>query len=131
MDLNWSDELVIDVQEMDKQHETLVKKINVLVDALEADNFDVKLFDELAGFVVKHFEDEEAYMEKVGFPGLAGHKLIHKKLLSDVSGFREQIENKSVDKSKLNIFLAIWLKSHIKGIDKQYAVHAHEMGKAA
>lgn len=131
MNLNWSDELVLKVHEMDSQHETLVNKINVLVEALEADNFDVRLFDDLAGYVVKHFDEEEAYMEKVGFPGLAGHKLIHKKLLSDVSAYREQIENKSVDKIKLKTFLAIWLKSHIKGIDKQYADHAHEMGKAA
>lgn len=131
MKFEWSKELEINVKEMDHQHETLVSKIKDLVAKLESGDFSLACFDDLAGYVVKHFQEEEAYMEKVGFPGLKGHQLIHKKLLEDVGGFRTQIEAKTVDVLKLKTFLSIWLTSHIKGIDKQYANHANGVKQSA
>lgn len=122
----WSSELSIGVHEMDAQHKVLIDKINDLVGVLELDDNKLALarFDTLAGFVVKHFTEEEAYMEKIKFPGVEGHKFIHKQLLDQVGKYRVELAANTLEKAKLVGFLKLWLKSHIMGIDTKYGAHA-------
>jgi hemerythrin len=124
----WEDKLSVGVSEMDDQHKMLVEKINSLIDTLENGDSSKVLssFGELAGFVIQHFEDEEKLMESHGFPGLEGHKLIHKNLLDQVGGFKAEIESGDLDSKKLVNFLKFWLSSHIMGIDSKYGEHINK-----
>jgi len=124
----WEDKLSVGVDEMDKQHQTLIVKINSLIDQLEAGDTGKILssFEELAGFVVQHFTEEEQLMANAGFPGLEGHKLIHKNLLEQVGGFKGEIESGDLDSKKLVNFLKFWLTSHIMGIDCKYGEHINK-----
>ncbi|MCF8059334.1 MAG: bacteriohemerythrin [Bacteriovoracaceae bacterium] len=123
----WSDELSIGVTAMDNQHKVLIDKINTLIDDLSEDSPNShKDFQALAGYVVEHFNDEEKYMESIGFPGLPIHKNIHKQLLEKVGEFDEDIRIGTVDKMKLISFLKMWLKSHIMGIDMKYGDFSQE-----
>lgn len=124
----WSDELSIGVEKMDQQHQNLVRKINKLIEDINHDSPDVlKDFQEMAKFVIEHFEDEEKYMESIEFPNLEIHKNIHKQLLERVGEFGQAIESGNLDKGQLINFLKMWLKSHIMGIDMKYGEHAKKV----
>ncbi len=122
----WSNDLVLGVDSMDHQHKVLVNKINDLVEELnkeEGANL-LRPFQELAKFVIEHFQDEEAYMQSINFPGFAVHKQIHIQLLDKVGSFQSQVADGSVDRLKLAEFLKMWLKSHIMGIDAKYGEYS-------
>lgn len=125
----WTDKLSLNVNEMDAEHKTLVQKINALVEEMERNDSNRnseslhRVFLDLATYTTQHFEHEERYMERIGYPQLASHKIIHKKLLAQVGEYGEQIQNEMLDSSKLISFLRNWLISHIMGVDMQYANH--------
>jgi len=124
----WSDELSIGVEKMDQQHQNLVKKINLLIEDINHDSPEVlKDFQEMAKFVIEHFDDEEKYMESIEFPNLEIHRNIHKQLLEKVGEFGQAIESGNLDKGQLINFLKMWLKSHIMGIDMKYGEHAKKV----
>lgn len=127
-EISWTDDLTVGVNEFDNQHKILIDKINILVDGIENENVEHNLhnFDDLAAFVVKHFEEEEEFMLKMDYPGYKTHKAIHGDLLKKVSEFKVNIQNDSLDKTKFVQFLKFWLVSHIKGIDAKYGEFSHK-----
>lgn len=119
---NWEDSLSVGVDAMDDQHKVLINGINELMEVIDtASNEEIlKRYSALGDFVVKHFTDEEAFMESIGYEGLASHKIIHEKLLAQLGDFAKEIEAGTLDSNKLFQFLQFWLKSHIMGIDTKY-----------
>jgi hemerythrin len=133
--MNWDQTLDIGVPAMNADHRDILDVMNEIFDAHEAgkegDSIN-RLVSRLGAVCTRHFSDEEAFMEKVGYPGLNSHKLIHKKLLEDFSGHAAAIK---VAGGKANEdffgFLKRWLVAHIKGIDSKYAEHANSSMSAA
>lgn len=82
----WREEFKIGVDVIDREHQRLFKIINKLF-SLKGEDANsqwacqegIKFFK---GHAVKHFADEEAYMESVNYEGLEKHREIHR-------GFRE------------------------------------------
>lgn len=124
----WKDaELSLNVAEMDSEHKELVRKMNALhrgaadkVSKVQMEN----LINDLAQFTVKHFADEEQFMEKMGFPGLPLHKVIHKQLLKQFGEHVESFKSSGTLSPGFFNFLSVWLSGHIRGIDRQYADHS-------
>lgn len=61
-------------------------------------------------------------MESINFDGVVRHKLIHKQLLSDLGEYYSTFKKTGELSLETFQFLAFWLKSHICGIDKKYAL---------
>lgn len=115
--------LSVNVKEMDNEHIELIKRMNALHAAYTANKSTEelgRLVDALAAYTVKHFQDEEAYMEKVKFDGLATHKIIHKQLLDQVTKHVNDFKTSGKLGDEFFKFLAVWLTSHIRGIDTKY-----------
>ncbi len=116
--------LSVHVKEMDDEHIQLIKKMNALHEAHtnKADTpKQASLLSDLVNYTLKHFQDEEAYMEKVGFEGIETHKIIHKQLISEVQKYAQDFESKKVFSEAFFKFLTVWLTSHIRGIDTKYS----------
>lgn len=128
----WEDRYQLNVTSMDDEHKQLIFLMNDLyskyTSKVSADEQGVAL-KKLAEFAVKHFEDEEAYMKKVNFPGLETHCVIHKSLLAKVTEFVNEFESKKVISNELFNFLKTWLAAHIIGIDMKYAEHSNQLKK--
>ena len=78
----WRDEFKIGVDVIDKEHQRLFKIINKLFAFREDEKSSqwacqegIKFFK---GHAMKHFADEEQYMESIQYEGLEQHKYIHK-----------------------------------------------------
>ena len=121
----WTkEEFGLDVPAMDSEHQELIDKMNALYDGVQEKKSFLelqKLVDDLAAYTVKHFADEEAYIEKIKFEGLATHKIIHQQLLKQFKEFVVEFNTKKALSDAFFSFLKVWLTSHIRGIDMKYA----------
>lgn len=125
--MDWSSDLQLDVNSMDSQHKGLLDIMNKLYDDYQKGaDFAIlsTSLNQLAEKTVKHFSDEEAYMESIDFPNLGTHKVIHKDLLEKFGAHKEKFEQEKQLNDEFFNFLKFWLRSHIMGIDTKYAQHS-------
>lgn len=123
-EFQWNEQLRLGVDPMDHDHQKIIALMNELSQAYEdnaANGILDRAFKRLADFTRKHFSDEEAYMESIGFEQLAAHKLIHHKLLASMDEHYNQFKQSGQLNEEVFTFLRFWLKSHICGIDRKYA----------
>ena len=122
----WTSDLDVGVHEMNCKHQHLIDLMNDFVakaDARDPEGVKSSL-EKLQGYTVQHFKDEEAYMQSIGFTGLASHQRIHQRLLESLAEHAGPIFAGSMEVNGLETFLKMWLKSHIMGIDSKYGDHA-------
>lgn len=126
--------LALNVDEMDGEHRRLIELMNRLqklyIDLAPAAE-QGKAFAALADFTKRHFEHEEAYMERVGYPGLRIHQGVHRNLMSRLNEHALEFRQGGRFSDGLFVFLHMWLRSHICGVDMKYADHVHAAGVAA
>ena len=78
-------------------------------------------FNELKDYTKLHFKDEEEYMEKIGYEGLAAQKLAHESFVDRLTGINmEEVDDGQQEYLfELIDYLLEWLKNHILKMDKQ------------
>lgn len=85
------------------------------------------LLAEFFNYIKEHFSDEEAYMEKIGYPALKEHQKIHKSIISTMVVLIQNIKSTNDLKEKLNVIVSKWLLEHIlqedMKIEKWYQQH--------
>lgn len=130
--MKWSDDLSVQVKEIDQQHKRLIDLINKLHEAMinkQAKQVISKIIDELAAYTVYHFQTEEKYMEQFKYKGIVSHKNEHEMFVKKVDSFQ-----KDYDAGKLGLslevmtFLQNWVSNHIKVVDKKYSETFKENG---
>ena len=65
--IQWSDQLSIGIDSVDKQHKVLINLLNKLNDAIAEGNADLilaEIFDGLSAYTIKHFAYEEELFKK-------------------------------------------------------------------
>lgn len=128
--IDWNDSLVIDLPTIDAQHQKLIALSNSLLQAMiNGMGHEVleTLFDELRAYTVYHFKDEEAFMEKIGYPGLADQQAAHRELTRRVDGFRVKLLNGDVTPTEALDFINNWIVSHLQNMDAKMAEFAHNL----
>ncbi len=123
--LNWTDEMSVNVKEIDNQHKKMIKIINKLYNAMEKRKpRDVleNVLDELIEYADIHFGTEEKYFEKFGYTKKKEHRKEHKDFVVKVLDFRKGYrEGRLLLSADIMEFLKDWLKTHIMGSDKKYS----------
>jgi hemerythrin len=118
----------LEIPRIDDEHLQIVGAMNEL-HLLHADKQSkariAPAFRNLKNVTVAHFRFEEEYMQKIGYPDLVKHRNVHQHLLDRLESFWLDFQLKGELTDELFMFLKMWLKSHICGIDTQYAKHAH------
>lgn len=128
------DKLTVFVEQMDAEHQVLIDLMNTLHREHEAGagkDAVGRALTALVDYTVKHFADEEAYMESVDFPGIGTHKAIHKSLLEKLEAYgAEFAAGDGTLTDEFFGFLKQWLVAHIQGIDRKYGNHAKQPSPA-
>jgi hemerythrin-like metal-binding protein len=124
--VRWNDNYATGIARIDEQHQTLFKAVNELHDAFKAGAATAqigKAIEFLVRYTVEHFRDEEAFMERHGYAGLAVHRGEHQLLLEEVKAFHSKFEKApdSVRPMEVARFLGDWLTHHINQVDMKYA----------
>jgi hemerythrin len=124
------DRLALDVPDMDREHQVLIACMNTLHELHEASaspNTIRAAIEKLLAVTTRHFADEEAYMQRIGYAGLKVHQGVHRQLLERLAGYEEAYRRERVLTPEFFQFLKMWLSAHIRGIDMKYAEHAHQL----
>lgn len=124
--IKWKDEYSIGVDRIDDEHKQLVKIANkayeVLNNDLYTDKYDkiVEILKELEDYTVFHFNDEEDYMQQVGYKKFFSHKIEHEEFIQKIKNVDLNKMDYNQDKYLLEIvnFIVDWLVKHILEKDK-------------
>ena len=118
--LVWEDRFDIGVDVIDKEHRKLFKIINKLLTFGEDEEKSqwvckegIKYFKDHA---MKHFADEETYMESINYSGLQMHKRIHNDFRTKIlPSLQQELEESHYSEDAVNHFLGVctgWLLGH-------------------
>ncbi len=125
MAITWTPNLSVGVEHIDNQHKIWFEKANELFEAGKAQRakeYINTMIDFLDEYTKQHFKDEEAYMEKIGYPELEAQKKAHASFVQDLAKLKSDY-----NKSGGNILVIInankmvvnWLTNHITTMDKK------------
>ena len=122
--MKWTDELSVEIGEIDDQHKKLVNMINDLSYAMsKGKGKDVieAILSGLRDYTVEHFANEENYFARFNYTGALTHKREHNAFVDKITQFQNDYKNEKVMLSlEIMRFLKEWLQDHIKGSDKEY-----------
>ena len=115
--MQWNSDLVLNIPTLDKQHEVLVKWMNIFHDKHLNGNVDhsILALQSLTKYWVLHFEDEEKMMESHNYADFEVHKAPHKALLKQMTQLvNEYIKSPNrLNGDRMRTFLKNWLQNHI------------------
>ena len=125
MSIEWTPNLSVGVKHIDEQHKIWFEKANELFEAgkeRRAKEYIKQMLDFLDEYTKQHFRDEEAYMEKIGYPEIDAQKKAHASFINELAKLKSDY-----DKSGGNILVIMnankmvtnWLTNHIIYMDKK------------
>jgi len=118
----------MDEAELDAHHHELAARAQALLaeSRLHPDHAAATL-DFLDGHVARHFGAEEAFMARIGFPGLAAHREEHRlfhRRLQVVRGLFALEGASDALSLLLGALVTRWLEEHVHGSDRRIAEFA-------
>ncbi|MGE4293348.1 MAG: bacteriohemerythrin [Desulfovibrio sp.] len=120
----WDDSLSVGDAEIDGQHRWLFFILNRLVEAIGGEDEEqaaIRCMVDMERYALTHFASEEAYMDSIGYPRLAEHRLLHLGFAEKAEEFREALITGSISATEVAAYLKNWLVTHIKKADADIA----------
>jgi len=124
--IKWSGEHTVKTDEIDKEHEELVRMINSLHESVLTNkdcNVSNIIAEELFSYTEKHFANEAKIMLSDGFPDAVSHKGSHDKLLQQLKLLITDICTDDERKITKTPLLADWFVDHLLIEDKKYELY--------
>lgn len=124
--VEWSDDLSVGVDILDRHHQRLIDLLNELYEVLRGDNGEAvvgKVLGELIRYTYYHFGEEERLMEVAGYDDLEAHRQLHRIIAEHVREMEAEFDAnpRAVIAAELFEFLSDWLIHHIRMEDSRYA----------
>jgi hemerythrin len=128
----WSDDLSVNVKEIDGQHKRLVEMVNSLNAAMLARKgreAQKATIDAMVDYAATHFKFEEANMSQFRFPGFEAHRIEHERFTAKAFELKARADRAGfILTLEIVDFLRDWLQNHIRGTDRQYSECFNEHG---
>ena len=125
MAIKWTPDLSVGVKHIDDQHKIWFEKANGLFEAgreRRAKDYISQMLDFLDEYTKQHFRDEEAYMEKIGYPEIDAQKKAHASFINELAKLKSEYEKAGGNVLVIlnaNKMVINWLTNHIKVMDKK------------
>lgn len=122
----WKESYQLGIESIDAQHKKLLEKAGELVEEIEgAQRPEVykATIEFLETYVLHHFQEEEAYIESLGYPEAQAHKKQHRELTQVVEKYKQELEATHYDyhaAKKMAGMLGAWLIYHVVHEDLKY-----------
>lgn len=114
--VEWRDAFKVNIPQVDEEHHRLF----TLIKALNLDTVD-ETVAELLDYVATHFSNEQALMEKSGYPAFEQHLRLHEEFGAHVADFLSSGEPWNEERvHDLRRFLNKWLIGHIMTHDLRF-----------
>jgi len=129
--LEWDDALALGDENIDRQHKRLVEIINELHSHLDAPDRDALVMKCLTAMYLhakEHFFDEEAYMDRVGYPEKERHAELHRNFVQRTNALTDTCLLDAMPCEELLNFLVNWFREHVAGEDAKIIAYARNQG---
>ena len=129
--VDWTPKLSVGIDDIDAQHRHFIGLINKAKEAVDAGAPRAavgEIVADLVGYARIHFETEEKYFGRFGYPHADEHKKEHIKLLAKVVAFSDRFDSGEDIARELLSFLKEWLAGHLQTHDMEYARYFRKMG---
>jgi hemerythrin len=114
--VEWRDAFKVNIPQVDEEHHRLF----TLIKALNLDTVE-RTVEELLEYVVTHFSNEQAFMEKSGYPAFEQHLQLHEGFGAHVAEFLGSGEPWNEERvQEIRRFLNKWLIGHIMAHDLRF-----------
>ena len=128
--IDWSDDYLIGIDMIDKQHQEFFARVHRLYEsclASEGEKDVQEMLDFLKNYAIEHFQAEEAFMKQHRYPGVEEHSKLHATFLDEYSKLSEEYRNLGSNQDladNITDMVQNWLIDHIAEADRDYARHA-------
>jgi hemerythrin len=108
----WNDSYRLGDATIDRQHQDLFVLAEALMEAPDQAACRLAAM-QLYKHVREHFADEEALMQRIGFPLYREHVASHNRILHNLNAISQDIGKNTVDPLVVQVFLEDWGLKHI------------------
>ncbi|WP_326526433.1 hemerythrin domain-containing protein [Dokdonella sp.] len=123
--MEWTDKLALGLEPMDKTHVEFVDAYNRLLNVSGAEL--LAAMDAFIEHSVEHFEQENAWMAKIGFPGC--HKAEHDRVLAVCRDVRKRMERGDAAIGRQLIQeMPLWFDNHVATMDAALSSYIESIG---
>lgn len=120
----WTDNLSVNIKEIDNQHKKFLELVNELHNAVIAKKshlVESKIIDSLIEYAFYHFTLEERYLDRSNYPYTEKHKKEHEEFVDKIIKLKkEHDKNKLSFTIKMINFMNNWWVDHVLNSDKKY-----------
>ena len=129
--IEWDDDFLLGIPSVDSQHKIFFEKLNLLFVAIreqqEQEVIDT-ILSEFIQYADYHFQFEESFLEKHGYPELNRHKHLHDEYLNNIIRMVRVEHNEFLGNVKVFQFLRDWFSHHILKDDCEYSRYLTQNG---
>jgi len=122
--INWLTRYETGIAEIDAHHFRLFEVLNELIDAFrrgDPNSQVAEVIDYLVNYTDEHTKTEEAWMERLHFPGLEAHQEDHQDFLGRILELKGRFERRELVTMEVTVLLADWLEYHINDFDQAFS----------
>jgi len=123
---NWSADFEIGIGAIDTDHRMLfdtIKQLGEYIAKAQGAERIRATINSLLLYVNEHFEREERFLRRAGYPDFIAHKMEHDHFRDSIFSLHEYHSQNpdAIDAQKVVTFLEGWLLNHILKVDKAFA----------
>jgi len=132
--LSWRDGWKTEIEWVDKDHEEMVRRLNRLAEACDCGTRKtpckervLEALDALIEHNRRHFEEEEAFLRQIAYPGYDSHRREHVMQMAEFLDLRRDLERnltENLGPQTLDDFKR-WFFNHVIAEDRVYADFYH------
>jgi hemerythrin-like metal-binding protein len=129
MNFNWNQSLATGNEAIDRQHQELFRRLEILVESAQGSNYLKSVSDSISfleNYIFRHFTAEEKIQIANHYPDYESHRQQHREFLGAVGKLRQEYDADSADPVmllKTIAFLGNWITEHVNKSDKALAVY--------
>lgn len=135
-EVQWTDNMSVGIELIDKQHKMLIQHLNNLIKSLEPNQGLTEVANTLSfliDYTQFHFSEEEKHMAENKYPGLDQHKMKHDEFKTTLANLEEEFKEDGathVLADAINTLLVNWLIKHICNVDVEFGAFLKDNGIA-
>ena len=127
--MEWTKDLAVGIEIIDRQHQELFRRINNLIIAIREHRCKSEIdgtITFLDDYARVHFAEEEKRMKEAGYTGIEEQRRDHRKYLAALADVKEQaalprIQGATYELSvTVNQVVVDWIVDHIMKIDRKF-----------
>lgn len=134
--VQWTDNMSVGIELIDKQHQMLIQHLNNLIKSLEPNQGLTEVANTLS-FLIDythfHFSEEEKHMAANKYSELDQHKMKHDEFKTTLTNLEEEFKEDGathVLADSINTLLVNWLIKHICNVDVEFGAFLKNNGIA-